>query len=90
MHTFSLREFLHQFQPGGGYVVVKKVNVACERPLIFFDTLPEPPPLEGAKLGDRVGVEAIVSLYCRNSPGEDLLGKTAGSVFKTENKNKNK
>ena len=41
--------------------------------------------IEGVKLGDRVGVGAIVSLYCRNSPGEDLLGKTVGSVFKTEN-----
>ena len=52
---------------------------------LFWKFVPEPPPLGGAKLGDWVGVEAIVSLYCRNSPGEDLLGKTAGSVFKTEN-----
>jgi hypothetical protein len=51
---------------------------------LFLIDEAEPPPLEGAKLGDRVGVEAIVSLYSRHSPGEDLLGKTAGSVFKTD------
>lgn len=51
---------------------------------LFLIDEAEPPPLEGAKLGDRVGVEAIVSLYCKNSPGEVLLGKTAGSVFKTD------
>ena len=44
----------------------------------------EPPPDEGAKLGEKVGVEVVVSLYRRTSPEEGLLVKAAGSFFKTD------